>query len=303
LRASTEPEFVVGEEVFAISMAQVNGLYLVNVTTMPFQALKARLANTNAALGLFSGNEYPWSLSLGDLDMLTQVLGSPAEFLHYLLRRRQVEWTAFAIHADEMDYLGFYLSQGLCFETDEFQGLDLVGLSGMSNDIDRWVYEKFELGRDVRPPRPPMPTGFSDFLKDIERTGDDYRTDCAIAQLDHSGQARKRFMEMVAQAKERSRQDKALHSFSAVMKGGKRGVSFVSFDANADRTQVFKQAAALAMLKKYQTKCDEWVGFGWDLASPGAMDAAFFVSHAWAYDERMEQLVRDKLRPGQRIDP
>jgi hypothetical protein len=303
LRASNEPEFVVGEEVSAIDMGQVNGLYLVAITAMPFQTLNARLANTNAALGLFSGNEYPWSLSLGDLDILTQVLGSPAEFLHYLLRRRQVEWTAFAIHADEMDYLGFYLSQGLCFEADQFQGLDLVGLSGMSNDIDRWVYEKFELGRDVRPPRTLMPTGFSDFLKDIERTGDDCRTDCAIALLDHSGPARKRFMEMVAQTKGRSRQDKAFHSFSAVMKGGKRGVSFVSFDANADRTQVFKQAAALAMLKKYETKCDEWAGFGWDLASLGAVDVAFFAYHAWAYDERMEQLVRDKLRPGQRIDP
>ena len=165
LRASNEPEFVVAKEVFAIGMAKVNGLYLVNVTALPFQTLAARLANTNAALGLFSGNEYPWSLSLGDLDILTQVLGSPPEFLHYILRRREVERTPFAIHADEMDYLGFYLSQGLCFETDEFQGFDLVGLSGMSEDIDRWVYQKFELGRDVRPPRTPMPTGFSDFLK------------------------------------------------------------------------------------------------------------------------------------------
>jgi hypothetical protein len=69
------------------------------------------------------------------------------------------------------------------------------------------------------------------------------------------------------------------------------------------RTQVFKQAAAFAMLKKYETKCDEWVGLGWDLGSAGAVDVAFFVSHPWAYDEQMERLVTDKLRPGQRIDP
>ena len=69
--------------------------------------LAARLANTNSALGLFSHDEYPWSLSLGDLDVITQVLSSSAQFLHYMLRRRQVEGTPFHVHADEMDYLSF----------------------------------------------------------------------------------------------------------------------------------------------------------------------------------------------------
>lgn len=302
LQANKKAEFVVGEKTFAIDMAQVNGLYLVSVTSMPFQTLAARFANTDSALGLFSDNEYPWSLSLGDLDVLTQVLSSPAQFLHYVLRRRQVERTAFEIHADEMDYLGFYLSQGMCFDTDEFEGLNHLGLSGMSRDVDRWVYEKFDLGRDVDPPRTPMPDGFSDFLRDIERTGDDYRTDCAITLLNHSGRGRKRFMEMVKLTKERSRLDKGFHSFSAVLKDGKRGVSFLSLDANADGIQVFKQAAAFAMMKKYESKCDEWTGFGWDIASTRAVDVAFFVSHVWGYDEQMERLVKDKLQPGQRVE-
>lgn len=302
LQANKQAELLVGENAFAIDMAQVNGLYLVSVTSMPFQTLAARFANTNSALGLFSDNEYPWSLSLGDLEVLAQVLSSPAQFLHYVLRRRQVERTTFDIHADEMDYLGFYLSQGLCFDIDEFQELDQLVLSGMSSDVDRWVYERFEVGRDVDPPRTPMPNGFSDFLGDVERTGNDYRTDCAITLLDHSGQARKRFMEMVQQTKERSRVDKALRSFSAVLKDGKRGVSFLSFDANADRSRLFKQTAAFAMVKKYASRCDEWTGFGWDLASTRAVDVAFFVSHVWAYDEQMERLVKEKLRPGKRVE-
>lgn len=302
LQANKKAEFVVGEKTYAIDMTQVNGLYLVSVTSMPFQTLAARFANTNSALGLFSNNEYPWSLSLGDLDILSQVLSSPAQFLHYLLRRRKVEQTAFEIHADEMDYLGFYLSQNMCFDTDEFEGLNDLGLSGMSSDVDRWVYEKFEMGREVDPPRTPMPDGFSDFLRDIEQTGDDYRTDCAITLLDHSGQARKLFMEMVAQTKERSRRDKALHSFSASLKGTKRGLSFLSFDANGDRSRVFEQAAAFAMMKKYESKCDEWTGFGWDIASTRSVDVAFFVSCPWAYDEKIELLVRDKLQSGHRVE-
>jgi hypothetical protein len=302
LRANKCPEFDVGQKRLALDMAQVNGLYLVTVTSTSFQSLAGRFANTNSALGLFSAGEYPWSLSLGDLDVLTQVLTSPAEFLHYALRRGQVERTTFEVHADEMDYLGLYLTQGIRLDVDDFAGMDHVALSGFSSEVDRWVHEKFELGRNVDPPRISVADGFLEFVRDVERTGDDYRTDCAIALLEHSWRSSKHFAEMVGQTKERSRQDKAVHSFSVLLKGGKRGFSFVSFDANADRTRLFKQAAAFAMLKKYQSKCDEWAGFGWDIASTHEVDVAFFVSQPWLHDEQMDGLVKDKLRPSHRIE-
>jgi hypothetical protein len=302
LQASRKAKFVVGGKSFALEMDQVNGLFLGSVTAMPFQTFAARLANTNSALELFPQNEYPWSLSLGDLDIITQVLTSPAQFLHYALRRKQVESTPFQVHADEMDYLGFYLSHGMRFDIDEFDGMEDVALSGFSGDVDRWVYEKFERGQNINPPQSPTVEGFSDFLADVERTEDDYATDCAVALLDLSLGQRKWFMEMIVQTMERSRQDKALHSFSAVLKGGKRGLSFLSFDAKADRAEVFRQTSAFAMLKKYESRCGEWSGFGWDIASTRKLDVAFFVSAPWSHDTQMDQLVKDKLRPGHRVE-
>jgi hypothetical protein len=216
--------FTVGRVGFALDMVQVNGVYLISVTSMPFQSLAARLANSNSALGLFS------------------------------------------------------------------------------DDMDRWVYEKFELGCQVDPPSSPMPEGFANFLNDVERSGDDYRTDCAMTLLELGSEGRKGFMQMIADIKKRSLQDNGLHSFSLVLKGGKRGLSFVSFDANADRTQLFQHAAAFAMLKKYESKCDEWTGFGWDVASSRAVDVTFFISEAWAHDAEVERLVREKLHPGHRVE-
>jgi predicted nucleotidyltransferase component of viral defense system len=201
--------FTVGRVGFALDMVQVNGVYLISVTSMPFQSLAARLANSNSALGLFSGDEYPWALSLGDLDIITQVLTTSAQFLHYVARRRQVERTSFSVYADEMDYLGFYLSHGMRFETDQFAGMDSVGLSGFSDDIERWVYEKFELGGQVDPPSSPMPEGFADFLSDVERSGDDYRTDCAMTLLELGSEGRKSFMQMIADTKDGARTTRA----------------------------------------------------------------------------------------------
>jgi hypothetical protein len=302
LQAKRRAEFSVAGKRLVLDMDQVNALYLVSVTSMPFQTLAARLANTNSVLGLFPQNEYPWSLSLGDLDVVTQTLTSPAQFLHYVLRRRHVEETPFQIHADEMDYLGFYLSHAMRFESADFEGMHDVALSGFSDEVDRWVYRKFELSQDVGPPQPAMPDGFADFLRDVEQTGDDYRTDCAITLLEFSSLGRKRLMEMIELTKERSRGDKGPHSFSTVTKDGKRGLSFVSFDANGDRFELFKQTAAFAMMKKYESKCDQWTGFGWDVASARKVDIAFFVSQQWAHDERLEQLAKQTLRLGQRVE-
>jgi hypothetical protein len=301
LQGNKEPKFVAGEKHFVVDMTKTNGVYIISVTPMPLQTLAARFANTEPILKLFSGKGYPWSLALGDLDIVTQVLASPAQFLHYLLRRQGVERTPFEIQADEIDYLGLYLAQGMRFDAEQFKGADSVGLAGMSSDIDRWVYERHDLGRQVPPPRAPMPDGFSDFLRDVERASNDHAVDCALSLLDLGTQDRARFMELVGKTKERSRRDGLPHSFSVVLKNGKSGHSFISCAAS-EYMQLFSHTAAFAMLKKYQSKCDEWVSFGWDLKSARMVDVAFFISHPWIHDERMEQSVRANLRPGDRFD-
>lgn len=294
--------FRVGGCQCSLDADQVNEIYLICVTAMPLQTLAARLANTNSTLGLFPDNEYPWSLSLGDLDVVTQVLRTPARFLHYAQRRRQVEATPFRLNADEMDYLGFYLLNGMRLEAEEFKGMDAVGLSGFSDDLDRWVYETFELDRPVDPPQIVMTDAFSNFLRDIESSSDEYRTDCAIALLDLSTAGRNKFIEMVTQTKEQSKHDGCLHSFSLVLAGGKRGLSFVSLDSKEKAGQLFMQSSGFAMAKKYDAKCDEWVGFGWDISSAKSVDVSFFISQPWTYDAEIEKVLKSVLRPGRRIE-
>ena len=61
-------------------------------------------------------------------------------------------------------------------------------------------------------------------------------------------------------------------------------------------------SSAFAMMKKYESRCDEWSGFGWDIASARTVDVTFFVSAPWTHDAQMERLVKDKFRPGRRVD-
>jgi hypothetical protein len=57
------------------------------------------------------------------------------------------------------------------------------------------------------------------------------------------------------------------------------------------------------MLKKYTEKASEWIGFGWDVASPLAVDVVFYGAYDWVADPEVEHLAQGHLKPGQQIHP
>ena len=105
-------------------------------------------------------------------------------------------------------------------------------------------------------------------------------------------------MQMVNQVKAKTREDRGLHSFSMIVGDNKRGISFTSLDAGGDMQQLFQTAAGFAMLKKYQQKASEWIGFGWDIASPRSVDAVFYAACEWVPNPEMERLAKSHLKPG-----
>jgi hypothetical protein len=285
-----------------INTKQITDIYLINVTLMPFHALTTRFENIEDALGLFPEKEYPLSLSVGNLDIVSQLLDSPAKFLHYVNRRLNIEKTAFDLQADELDLLGFYLAQGMYFTSEEFQGLTTVGLSGFSEEIDEYVHRKYDKHEQVERPQAPVPPGFSALIRDIESLRSMYRTDCAIALLDMSGPARSKTMEVIEAAKSATRGDGKEHSVSTGAPEHSRGFSFVSV-ADADSVEaVFQAAFSFAALKKYAERFDEWFGLGWRLGSPATVDVALMLKFPWQKDEVMEAAVQQFIRPGRRID-
>src|SRR5260370_9678791 len=180
-----------------IDTKQITDIYLINVTLMPFHALATRFENIEDALGLFPEKEYPLSLSVGNLDIVTQLLDTPARFLHYINRRLNIEKTAFYLQEGEVDLLGFYIDQGMYFNLEEFQDLTALGLRGFSEEIDEYVHRKYDKHEKVERPQAPVPPDFSELIRDIESLRSMYRTDCAIALLDMNGSARSKVMEEV----------------------------------------------------------------------------------------------------------
>jgi hypothetical protein len=72
--------------------------------------------------GLLSSESIPWTVSIHDLDLITQLIDHPSEFLLYLRRRRDPKATVFYSAPDELDLFLYFYEAGLYVEPD----LDLV---------------------------------------------------------------------------------------------------------------------------------------------------------------------------------
>jgi len=94
-----------------------------------------------------------------------------------------------------------------------------------------------------------------------------------------------------------------LHSLSFTVESNRRGICFVSLDAGGDTEKIFHTAASFAMLKKHTEKANEWVGFGWDVASRRSVDAVFHAAYEWAPDSEVERLAQNHVKAGVEIKP
>ena len=302
IRSTDTPILKVGSVQSQIDGSAITDIYLINVTLMPFLIFATRFENIEEALGLFPEKEYPFSTSLGDLDIITEVLSSPAMFLHYIERRLALEKTTFGVDADEMDLLGFYISQGMYFSTEEFSNITGLYLNGFSNEIDEYVYSKHDVHEDVRPPAAPALEGLSELIAGIERLSNLHRTDAALALLDMSGPSRKKILEMIEKTKDSTRRDRSGHSFSAGSPEHSRGFSFITAVGEKTDEAVFEQTMAFALLKKYTEKCNEWFGFGWHKDSNRIIDVVVSLKFPWEEDAQMKDFANRFLKPGKRID-
>lgn len=286
-----------------VDAKQISDIFQISVTLHGYQSLTTRLANINPSLKLFSDNQYPWAISLLNLGLVVDIIEYPSMFIHYAKRRLAIERTKFRLMgADELDLLGFYLLQGLYFEIEDFKKADGVGLSGYSEVIDKYVYEKYECEKNVSKPRQKMPAKFRDYILAIENLSSAYKTDCAMRILDLDYQARELFVGASEQTKEKTRNDDELHSFSTVMNNSDIGISFISMNANGKIDELYKQVFSFAVMKKYMTKSREWVCFGWDKNSKQELDIAVFLSFDWHEDPELARIAKENMKTGQMID-
>lgn len=264
---------------------------LINVTLEPLLSFSSSLKNIES-LGLFSHSEYPWSVNLFELDIITRLIDSPAIFIHYIQRRLKAQDENLFSTFDELTFLGFYLEWG---------NFNIYLEDGSKPDkihLDTEFLEEFDqhylYGGD--PPQFKIETEIRDIIRELEQLQPEGFTNLTNTLLDLDHQTRETIIKSLKKICDMSKDDGKKHDFSLMTKYNKIGITCFSLQG---KENLFELLSSFCSLKKYQCQADRWIGLGIDiLDSKYLIHAYYFEESKWKRDRYMDQTIKLALNKG-----
>ncbi len=121
-----------------------DNIFLINVTLESLQHLSTHLSSLRT-FDFIKGQEWPWSVFINDLRVISELVETPSEFLVFLKRRiRTNDYPQFRT-VDELDFLMYFFNEGLYFEDDYLKDVDVLHLTGYTDELD--LYYEYLRGR------------------------------------------------------------------------------------------------------------------------------------------------------------
>lgn len=136
-----------------IRRADVDEIHLISLTMEQL----GHIVNTAKAMIYAGKPTAPLTISLDDLEVLTDLLVRPSMFLHYIARREAYLPHINLQNGDELGFLEAYLRTLLREDPSQYQQFDNVLLDPSSKTIDAFEQGR-AAGEDVPPPQPALPS-------------------------------------------------------------------------------------------------------------------------------------------------
>lgn len=237
------------------------------------------------ALGLLPADENPWAVYIHDLRVISELMESPSEFMHFLTQRLRAG-TFEQVHIiDELDYLGVYIKQGLYLEDWHLGENDHLSFDGYTKEIDRYYLSRPD--EAIPKPRQAMPKRLRSLIAGLNRGRAKGFTRAAHHLLSVSDLGRKEIDRHLEMGEKKAGDEKRAVDFTLIFGDASRGVTLVVVPVGIDPD--LPSLKRYVALKKYQMRFSEWLLM---LVQDGAPIHFEILDEAWHRDPRLEQAAQ-----------
>lgn len=268
-------------------------IYLFNITLQNLAPLSTRL-NSLRSLNLVVGKEWPWSVFINDLRVISELIEFPSEFLHFLQRRIKVNDYPQFYTTDELDFLMVYFREGLYFEDGILLNLDRYIPSAYTEDLDK--YYDCIAGRvsSGKKPRLRISVEYKNLITEIEST-DKYRfTKVTTILLGFDSKTQRAVLNNLKKIKEISKRDNRDDDFTMYFTESKMGLMFLV--SKNRKPESWDRLNRHCRLKMYQMRFEEWILITVYVDKGGMRSLDFKIyNRKWEYDSDME-IQLDKFK-------
>ncbi len=252
------------------------------------------LAWTNP-LHLFAPGEYPWSVSLADLETVAEFCEGPDVFLHYIERRLAAQLADTETVGDEIRLFGAYLKTRLpesMFFDDHERRVSMITFADFHLKFDEMM--EFRRGERNEAPiiRLEVPPSISAILAELRtRRNDPSSRWIAHSVLSLSNNQLRALDHIVSTS--RDRWPRFGHFGRGVYCEGGIAICVVT-SADTPGSALREQAKRVAVIEKHRRKVNKTVCFAIDLCEKRRpFLTALWLEGKWAPDEDLDRLVAE----------
>jgi len=268
-------------------------IYLFNITLQNLAQLSTRL-NSLKSFNLIEGKEWPWSVFINDLRVISELIEFPSEFLHFLQRRIKANDYQQFYTTDELDFLMFYFREGLYFEDGILQNLDRYIPSAYTEDLDK--YYDYVAGRvsSGKKPRLRISEEYKNLITEIESTGKDRFTKVTTILLGFDSKTQRAVLNNLKKIQEISKRDNRDDDFTMYFSEPKMGLMFLV--SKNRKPESWDRLDRHCRLKMYQMRFEEWILITVYVDKRGMRSLDFKIyNRKWEHDSDME-IQLDKFK-------
>lgn len=273
----------------------IDDVYILCVTLDHYPAVTHQV---DVYLEKKADDPFPIALSIFDLDLIAFYLNDPFAFLYYL--RQRVALSSYFKADSEITLLGFHLRHKLFRAGDgdrKFLDGSFAQLIDANFPVLRGGVAKTPAADKLFPKW--QNKEFRRLIEQIKSTGEPGFTDALFFLYDLASHDADNLMRMIKGAKMTTASDRRNHDFTFVFPKDRCGITVVSTFSSLDSLKT--NLMGLALLRKYISKADMWLGLGLIATSPNLVDAIIFDKTQWTEDPVLEALVDKRFAGGSKM--
>jgi len=273
-----------GKEILKINGSEENFHFiLVNSTLEILDTFATNLRELDV-LGFFENNDYPWSINLYDLDVITDCIPSSSYFLHYIHQRLETQKKGVFSSITEGEFLGYYFKYGNFYEHVYESGKPIARIALAADFFDQ--FEKYYLFSEKKPSIDIEPT-LGELIKNLEKYYPKGFTDITSLLLDFPLDQRKIIAKKMKKKLAKTKNDQTPDEFYVAIPDP-YDIGF-SYFTSITTTEFHNRAKKRMLLCKYGKKIKRWAMIGRNVSdTKNFATVSYYENSEWKHDESLE---------------
>lgn len=240
----------------AIDGTVIREFHIITPTLSPLGPVTARLPVLRD-LGWLDGNDWPWSIFIGNLRIISELVEGPSEFLLYLRRRAEANENPRAVTADEMDLFMEFLQTGLYFDKGVPPDVSRLFIASRTVPLDSYYFAEAGLREAAPKPRFNVSEDARSFLRELDSSNVPGGIVAASMIASFNDVTQRRTERFVSDLRRAMASDGQPHNRSMVFNDAQVGLTLWIY-SNVGEVEI-AEASAHAETKLLEQGVSEWV--------------------------------------------